>query len=419
MIKTFAAVLLLAPAAAVAASVAAPLNIGIASAVRGAVKATAPGAAGRVVETGKPVYSHDKVTTGPEGKLQILLMDQTSFTIGANSEMELDEFVFDPATNAGKVSAKIIKGAFRFVTGKVARRDPSSMQVATPVGTIGIRGTMTAGSVSDTEGTFVLLGPGPENNADEKSGGITVKNDKGSTDVDKDGWGVTVKAGEAPSPAFELKPGQLEGILAGVGSTPKGDSKDDSAAGDSTDKSSGQGTADGKDTESDAFAVLDASQDDTSRFASQQFGAPTTATWDEVRGIPGGTGKYTGSGSYYNCTGGTCGTSVLGTTTFAMNIDFGARTIGGGSSAITMTSGGNGINSSSISSLSYASLGGDAKLDMTSAISAAAGNFNGTTIELINSGGVTAGTASLDVRAVNTSFPSTTLGGPVTGTLVP
>ena len=304
MIKTLAFVLLIAPLAA-----AAPMNIGVASAVRGAVKAIAPGAAGRVVETGKPVYSHDKVTTGPEGKLQVLLLDQTSFTMGANSEMELDEFVFDPATNAGKVSAKIVKGAFRFVTGKVARRDPASMQVKTPVGTIGIRGTMTAGTVSETEATIVLLGPGPENNADEKTGWTTVTNDKGSTEVDKDGWGVTVKAGEAPSAPFELGPGLLEGILSGVGSNPKGDAKDDTAAGDSLDATSGQGTATGKKNADDAFTTLDAAQDDTSRFASQQFSAPRVSTWDEVRGIPGGTGKYSVSGSYFNCTGGTCGTT--------------------------------------------------------------------------------------------------------------
>lgn len=413
MMKSLAALLLILPPAAFAA----PLNIGVASAVRGSVKATAPGAAGRVVETGKPVYSHDKVTTGPEGKLQILLLDETSFTVGANSELELDEFVFDPATNAGKVSAKIAKGAFRFVTGKVARRDPASMQVTTPVGTIGIRGTMTAGQVGAGEATFVLLGPGPENNADEKTGGITVKNDKGSTEVDKDGWGVTVKAGEAPSPAFELSPGQLEGILSGVGSAPKGDSKDEMGA--ESGDSSGQQTAEGKANASDAFAALDASQGETSQFAGQQFGAPAKSTWDEVRGIPGGSGKYTGTGSYYNCTGGTCGTSALGTTTFAINVDFGSKIIGGAGSSITMTPGGGGINSSSISGASYASLTGEAKLDMTSMISAATGNFNGTTLTLINSGGVTAGAALLDVRAVNTSALSTTLGGEVNGTLVP
>ena len=410
MNKTLTALLFFAPLTAVAI----PLNIGVASAVRGSVNATAPGAAGRVVETGKDVYSHDKIKTGPEGKLQILLLDQTSFTIGANSEMELDEFVFDPATNAGKVSAKIVKGAFRFVTGKVARRDPASMQVETPVGTIGIRGTMTAGTVGDKEATFVLLGPGPENNADEKSGGITVKNDKGSTEVDKDGWGVTVKAGEAPGPAFELGAGQLEGILAGVGSSPKGDSKDDAAAGDSTDASSGQSRATGKDNADDAFAALDAAQGDTSRFASQQFGAPTTATWDSVRGIPGGTGKYTGSGSYYLCTGGVCAGSSLGTTTFNLNIDFGAKTIGGGSSNISLAGVYNG--SDNILQSSYAGLTGDAKTALS--MPGALNTWTGTTLKLLNTGGVTAGAASIDIRVQSTTGPPQ-YGGPVTGSLVP
>jgi hypothetical protein len=414
MNKILTAALLLAPLTAVAASVASPLNIGVASAVRGAVRAIAPGAAGRVVETGQPVYSHDKVTTGPEGKLQILLLDQTSFTMGANSEMELDEFVFDPATNAGKVSAKIAKGAFRFVTGKVARRDPASMQVKTPVGTIGIRGTMTAGSVSATEATIVLLGPGPGNNADEKAGGITVKNDQGSVDVDKDGWGVTVKAGEAPSKPFELGPSQLEGILSGVGSAPKGDSKDDTAAGDSTDKSSGQGTAKGKDNAGDAFAALDAAQGDTSRFAAEQkqFGAPTTATWADVIAIPSGTGKYSGSGSYYDCTGGTCGTSPLGTTTFAIDINFGAKTLGGGSSHIVLTSPAN-VTGNLSSVTSYGGLTGNA---VTSLSISGSDNWSGTTIKLLNSGGVTAGAATLDVRVVPSASP-TTYGGAVSGSL--
>jgi hypothetical protein len=412
MMKIFS-VLLLAPLAAAAASVASPLNIGVASAVRGSVKAAAPGAAGRVVETGKPVFSHDKVTTGPEGKLQILLLDQTSFTIGANSELELDEFVFDPATNIGKVSAKITKGAFRFVTGKVARRDPSSMQVDTPVGTIGIRGTMTAGSVSADQATIVLLGPGPENNADEKSGGITVKNDKGSTEIDKDGWGVTVKAGEAPSKPFELSPGQLEGILGGVGSSPKGDSKDDSASGGSTDKSSGEDTAKGKENAGDAFAAQDASQSETSQFASQRFSAPTKPTWADVIAIPGGAGTYTGSGSFFNCTGGSCSNSPSGTLTYAIDINFGAKTVGGGSSSINMQA--PGIVGTLLSPVSYGGLTGNATIDLGASISAPGGNFTGTSLTLLNTGGVTAGAAQLDLKAFNTSN-SQTYGATVVGT---
>jgi len=409
MIRTLVAVLLLISPAAGAA----PLNIGVASAVRGAVNATAPGAAGRIVETGKPVFSHDKVTTGPAAKLQLLLLDQTSFTIGANSEMELDEFVFDPATNAGKVSAKIAKGAFRFVTGKVARRDPTNMKVETPLATIGIRGTMTAGSVGPDEVTVVLLGPGPENNADEKSGGITVRNALGATEIDKDGWGVTVKRGGAPSDAFQLDPSQLEGILSGVGSAPKDDTTDDTAAGGSPDESSGQGTAKGKDNAGDAFAALDAAQGETSQFASQQFSAPTTSTWGDIIAIPSGTGHYSGSASYYNCTGGTCGTTAVGTMDFAMDINFGAKTLGGGSSQIQMTSPAS--YTGSITSQSYAGLTGDAVKSLT--VSGGA-DWTGTTVKLLTAGGVVAGSASIDVRAQDLSFQSTVYGGPVSGSLV-
>jgi hypothetical protein len=412
MNKKLLAVLLLAPLAASGA----PLNIGVASAVRGAVRAIAPGAAGRVVETGQPVYSHDKVTTGPEGKLQILLLDETSFTVGANSELELDEFVFDPATNAGKVSARIAKGAFRFVTGKVARRDPASMQVATPVGTIGIRGTMTAGTVGSGEATFVLLGPGPENNADEKTGGITVKNDKGSTDVDKDGWGVTIKAGEAPSPAFELSPGQLDGILSGVGSTPKGDSKDDMAAGEATGASSGQDTAKGKDNAVDAFAALDAAQSETSQFASQQFAAPKTSNWADVIAIPGGTGKYAGSGSYYLCTGGVCGGNSMGTASFALDVNFGAKTLGGGGSNITLSGTFPVSSNNTIQQLNYSSLTGDAVTSLT-LNGGGLYNWSGTSLKLLDTGGVTAGAASIDIRVQNTVGPPQ-YGGAVTGSLV-
>ncbi|MBI3289627.1 MAG: FecR domain-containing protein [Elusimicrobia bacterium] len=383
------------------------INIGVASAVNGSVSALAPGAAaGRVVETGKPVYSRDKVTTGAGAKLQVLLLDQTSFTIGPNSELVLNEFYYDPNTSTGKVAANVTKGAFRFITGKIARRDPASMQVTTPVGTIGIRGTMTAGAVSAGEATFVLLGPGPNNNADEKTGGITVKNDQGSTDVDQDGWGVTVKAGEAPSAPFKLDAGQLDGILSDLASAPKPDSKDGSADGGPADESSGQRTATGRDTAGDAFATLDADQGETGDFASQQFGAPTEATWEQIIAIPGGKAKYTGSGQLQSCPSQVCGGPSVGAISYTMNIDFGARSVTGG----TIVLSGARNDTGTINTLNYGSLAGPAK----SALSVTGtGSYAGTTLELLNAGGVVAGASIIDVH-FNSSGD---FGGAVTGTM--
>ncbi|MDX6768635.1 MAG: FecR family protein [Elusimicrobiota bacterium] len=384
-------------------------DIGVAAAVRGSVKATAPGGpAGRAVETGKPVYQNDAVVTGADSKLQILLLDETGFTVGPNSEMTLDEFVFDPATSAGKVSATVKKGAFRFSTGKVARRDPTNMKVGTPVATIGIRGTMVAGSASESEATIVLLGPGPGNNADEKGGAFTVANQFGSTEVDKDGWGVTIKAGQAPGEPFELGPGQLDGILNQVASAPKGDSADGSGSGDKASEQSGQDTAEGKSNLGDAFATYDSAQSDASAFASQQFAGFKTSKWDDVRGIQSGTARYTGSDVYYNCTGGTCQSTPAGTATLGLDIDFGARTIGGTGSTIVLT---NPSTTGTINQFSFSSLTGDAATSITLA---GFGNWTGTSLKLLDAAGVTAASASVDIRFIDTST-SQSYQGEVTG----
>lgn len=400
----FCSILLVSPSAFAA------VDIGVAAAVRGKVSGAAPGAAGRVVETGKPVYQNDKITTGPDSKLQILLLDETTFTVGPNSEMTLDDFVYDPATSVGKVSARVAKGTFRFITGKIARKDPDSMKVKLNVGTIGIRGTMVAGQADDKEATVVLLGPGLDNNAEETPGAITVGNDKGSVEVDQDGWGVTLKAGEAPSRPFQLQPGQLDGILSGVASAPRGDGKDEEGQGGTAGEGSGQDTAEGKENLKDAFAAIDSAQGDTSSFATQQSGAPRASKWDDVRGIGGGTARYTGSGVYFNCPGNVCGSTSVGTLALDLFIDFGGRTIGGAGSTIILS--GATSATGSVAPTSYASLSGDATTSLN--VSCAGCTWTGTAVKLLDVGGVTAASASVDVRYTDTS-PSNHQ-GEVTGT---
>jgi len=93
------------------------------------------------VGTGMAVYSYDKLRTSDNGRAQIMLLDDTVFTVGPKTELILDEFVFDPDSNFNKLSAQLLKGVFRFVTGKIARKNPEDVKIVTPSGGIGIRGT--------------------------------------------------------------------------------------------------------------------------------------------------------------------------------------------------------------------------------------------------------------------------------------
>ena len=190
---------------------------GVAAAVRGNVLlATAtPGTetqrgdqvVGENIASGDKIFLGDMIETGPSSGLQIMLLDETIFTIGPSAAMTIDSFVYDPASGAGEVTTQVLKGAFRFVSGKVAKNEPSKMNVKTPVGTIGIRGTSAAGVITPIDpntpggpvtGTFVLLGPGAGNNAGERAGRILISNGGTTVEISRSGFGTVVASPTLP-----------------------------------------------------------------------------------------------------------------------------------------------------------------------------------------------------------------------------
>ena len=144
--KTFAVGSTLALCMSLTAPAKADLNAemaGVSAAVTGEViLAKSAGEIGTLVESGMPVYLGDRITTSPNAGMQILLLDETVFTIGPNSDIAIDEFVYDPVTGDGRIVADMARGVMRFVTGKIPLNNPASMDINLPVGSIGIRGTI-------------------------------------------------------------------------------------------------------------------------------------------------------------------------------------------------------------------------------------------------------------------------------------
>ncbi len=198
-------------------------QVGAVAAVRGLVTLARTGEVGRVVQSGAPIYLGDNISTDDKGQLQILLMDETVFTIGANSSMIIDKFVYDPSTDAGKIEATVTKGVFRFITGRIAKQKPENMQVHLPVGTIGVRGTIVAGEVQGQQSTIVLMGPGPNTTTDHRIGSFILENqvqDSGtsqthteSTHVTRIGYATQIMGeDQAPTPAFQAPESLIQKI---------------------------------------------------------------------------------------------------------------------------------------------------------------------------------------------------------------
>ena len=94
------------------------------------------------INSNTPIKFGDKIRTGSDGRIQIILADETVFTAGPNGEFVIDEFVYDPSDpSLGKITIGVDKGLFRYVTGKIAKKAPSRVNIKLPAGYIGIRGT--------------------------------------------------------------------------------------------------------------------------------------------------------------------------------------------------------------------------------------------------------------------------------------
>jgi FecR protein len=138
------------PVAALAAD-----KIGVTSAAQNRVEGVVDGQTAPM-RVGSPVFQNQNVRTGPSSTAQLLFNDQTSLSVGQSSDVKLDKFIFDPARSSGSVVLSATRGAFRFVSGT---QQPNNYQIRTPVATIGVRGTVVDGIVSENS-TSIILGEG-------------------------------------------------------------------------------------------------------------------------------------------------------------------------------------------------------------------------------------------------------------------
>ena len=194
--------------------------IGVAAALRGDVVRVSAvqgdSDIGRVT-SGTKIFLGDEIEVASGGRMQIMLVDETVFTLGSGARLVIDEFVYDPSTQAGSMTTNITKGAFRFVSGKLAKSSPKAMKVNLPSASLSIRGTQVAGLVDEEGGSqVVLVGPGP-NNFGATLGAVTVTNEFGSVDLTRPNFATTIFPNQPPAAPELVAPEAIRAIEASTG----------------------------------------------------------------------------------------------------------------------------------------------------------------------------------------------------------
>lgn len=100
------------------------------------------------------IHQGDRIETGAGAKLGIIFIDKTTFAIGENARMVLNEMIYDPAGGQLSSVVTLLHGAFLFVTGEIGKLFPEAVVVNTPVATIGVRGTETSALIDQIAETL-------------------------------------------------------------------------------------------------------------------------------------------------------------------------------------------------------------------------------------------------------------------------
>ena len=90
---------------------------------------------------GLDIYQYDTLRTGPDGSMGVIFNDDTSLSLGPESMLVIDEFVFAPRQGRYSIALRMVKGTLAYFSGLISKLAPESAHIETPTSSIGIRGT--------------------------------------------------------------------------------------------------------------------------------------------------------------------------------------------------------------------------------------------------------------------------------------
>ncbi len=90
---------------------------------------------------GTPVYEGSTLRTEANSSLGVTFNDETLMSFGPNTTLVVEAYLYAPTEGRLKLSGRLAKGSLNYVSGVIAKLKPDAVSIATPNGTIGVRGT--------------------------------------------------------------------------------------------------------------------------------------------------------------------------------------------------------------------------------------------------------------------------------------
>ena len=104
------------------------------------------------------IQSNDEAITR-DGRMAITFLDESIVKLTENSQLLIDEYIYDPDPSKSKMSLNFALGTARFITGNLNRIDKQNIKLSTPTANIAIRGTDFTATVDELGRSLIILLP--------------------------------------------------------------------------------------------------------------------------------------------------------------------------------------------------------------------------------------------------------------------
>ena len=152
-----AALLAFAPAA-FADNPPAAIDVGHSAYVLNTVNGQPPQARPVVIRLNDKIVFQEEVAAGHQAKTTIEFRDGSLFSLGPDAKARIDSFVFDPQRSTSHKTLAVTRGVFRYLSGFAVRDKEAKIEM--PSGTLGIRGSLVIGIVTDGAPDFIFVAQG-------------------------------------------------------------------------------------------------------------------------------------------------------------------------------------------------------------------------------------------------------------------
>lgn len=276
---------------------------------------------GKVIKarSGGALHQGDEIHTAADQPVQLILMDETVFTLGGDSHLRFDEFNYNADTQDGNLQIMHHKGTLKFSSGHISDGNPDSFKILLPNDAqIGVRGTLGTIAVLPPEQAqqqfpdqsnqisqpsqpvvfAALNGPGPSTHAGSGTGSFNFSSPDGSVDLNRPGGAVLATAGQPPV-FFIAPPGAIQNISNGLNNDGNDGGSQNTAAQEGSGAESFDGSIDFVNANPPNTDISDLLFNANNNVDPSGFGTDTRAfggTLQELVAV--NSGSVSGSGSY-------------------------------------------------------------------------------------------------------------------------